>query len=150
MDSLSNGAFSFSNENAQQDFALMTRALDASISGIVITDNNQPDNPIIYCNKAFEHISGYDRLEIIGRNCRFLQKEDRNQEVRQTLRDAIKKGEDCFVEIRNYRKDGILFWNELYMSPIKKQGRSGYTFHRCAKRCEQAQKGRACFTAPKR
>ncbi|RYY30568.1 MAG: PAS domain S-box protein [Sphingobacteriaceae bacterium] len=97
----------------------MTRALDASISGIVITDNNQPDNPIIYCNKAFELISGYERLEIIGRNCRFLQKEDRNQEVRQTLREAVRKGEDCFVEIRNYRKDGMLFWNELYMSPIK-------------------------------
>ncbi|RYE36046.1 MAG: PAS domain S-box protein [Sphingobacteriaceae bacterium] len=99
----------------------MTRALDASNSGIVITDNNQHDNPIIYCNKAFEHISGYDRKEIIGRNCRFLQKEDRNQDVRKTLKNAIKNGEDCFVEIRNYRKDGNLFWNELYMSPIKNQ-----------------------------
>lgn len=99
----------------------MIRALDASISGVVLTDNRQPDNPIIYCNKAFERISGYNRNEIIGHNCRFLQKEDRNQEVKQILKETIQKGEDCCVEIRNYRKDGTLFWNELYMSAIKDQ-----------------------------
>lgn len=119
LDSLQNGEFSFSNNTAKQDFELLIRALDASLSGIIITDNTQPDNPIIYCNKAFETISGYQRAEIIGHNCRFLQKDDRNQQARQILKAAIEKGESAVVDIRNYKKDGTLFWNELYMSPIK-------------------------------
>ncbi|QJD98425.1 PAS domain-containing protein [Mucilaginibacter robiniae] len=89
------------------------------MSGIVITDNQQPDNPIIYCNDAFERISGYVRREIIGRNCRFLQQEDRNQPEREIIRKALQKNENCYVEIRNYRKNGTLFWNELYLSAIK-------------------------------
>ncbi|WP_100340033.1 PAS domain-containing sensor histidine kinase [Mucilaginibacter auburnensis] len=119
MDSLNNGEFTFSDNTAKQDLQLLTQALDASISGVIITDNQQPDNPIIYCNKAFEEISGYSRNEIIGHNCRFLQKEDRQQPQRAALAEAVKKGENVTVEIRNYRKDGTLFWNELYMSAIK-------------------------------
>ncbi len=117
--SLQSGEFSFSNDTTQKDFELLTKALDASISGIVITDNLQPDNPIIYCNKAFETLSGYPRQEIIGHNCRFLQNQDRNQNEKLIIKNAILKGEDCTVEIRNYRKNGDLFWNELYISPIK-------------------------------
>jgi PAS domain S-box-containing protein len=116
---ISNGIFSASGESILKDFDLLSRALDASLSGIIITDHEQPDNPIIYCNQAFEKITGYSRKEIIGHNCRFLQKEDRDQTVRTTLKNAIEKGEACVVEIRNYRKDGSLFWNELYMSPVK-------------------------------
>ena len=97
----------------------MTQALDASISGIVLTDNQLPDNPIIYCNQAFENISGYSKREIIGHNCRFLQNQDRDQESREVIRSAVKNGESCRVELRNYKKDGTLFWNELYMSPVK-------------------------------
>lgn len=127
MNSFSEGEFIFSNNTYQQDFELMTAALDASISGIIVTDNQQPDNPIIYCNKAFEKMTGYDRTDIIGHNCRFLQKEDRNQPQRAILRAAIAGGESAVVEIRNYRKDGTLFWNELYMSPVKdKEGKTIY------------------------
>jgi len=127
LDSLQNGTFNISHETTKEDFNLLLQALDASISGIILTDNRLPDNPIIYCNKAFETISGYDRSEIIGHNCRFLQKEDRDQKERQLLREAIKNGENCIVDIRNYRKDGTLFYNELYMSPIKDEsGKVGY------------------------
>jgi len=119
LDILHNGELSFSSNNVKQDFELLRQALDASITGIILTDNKQPDNPIIYCNAAFEKLSGYTRKEIIGHNCRFLQREDRNQKERLILRDAIENGKDCVVEIRNYRKSGELFWNELYMSPIK-------------------------------
>lgn len=122
MDSFENGEFSFSHEDLNRDFELLTQALDASISGIILTDNQQPDNPIIYCNAAFEKITGYERKEIIGHNCRFLQKEDRNQKERLLLRDAIVNGKHCVVEIRNYTRSGELFWNELYMSPIKDAG----------------------------
>jgi PAS domain S-box-containing protein len=104
-------------------FDLLFGALNASVSGIIITDNLQPDNPIIYCNQAFERISGYERSQIIGHNCRFLQGKDRSQSARLEIAQAVKEGKICRVEIRNYRKSGDLFWNELYMSPVKnKQG----------------------------
>ncbi|MBK0380593.1 PAS domain-containing protein [Mucilaginibacter segetis] len=119
LDNFNKGEFSFSEGTIEQDLNLLVRALNASISGIILTDNRQPDNPIIYCNSAFEKISGYKRRDIIGHNCRFLQKDDRNQRQRLQLREAIEKGISCVVEIRNYKKDGTLFWNELYMSPIK-------------------------------
>ncbi len=94
-------------------------AMDASVDGIVITDNRQPDNPIVYCNSSFELLTGYNRDEIIGHNCRFLQAEDRSQEKRMVIREAIQKGEACQVDIRNYRKDGSFFWNELSISPVR-------------------------------
>lgn len=127
MSYIENGEFSFSHQNIQQDFNLLTSALDASISGIIITDNQLPDNPIIYCNRAFELMTGYVRKEIIGHNCRFLQREDRNQQVREKLREDILAGRHSIVEIRNYKKDGTFFWNELYVSPIK--NKEGVTTH---------------------
>lgn len=104
-----------------QDLQLLTAALDASISGIIITDNQLPDNPIIYCNTAFEKMTGYNRQEIIGHNCRFLQMEDRGQKERELIRTAVERGEPSATEIRNYKKDGTLFWNELYISPIRNE-----------------------------
>ncbi len=107
-----------SNETIEKDFHLLTIALHSSKSGIIITDNQQTDNPIIFCNKAFEVMTGYNRIEIIGRNCRFLQGTDRLQEARFQLHDAINKGQSCMVELKNYRRNGSMFWNELYLSPI--------------------------------
>jgi len=95
------------------------QALNSAKSGIIITDNRQPDNPIIYCNKAFESISGYSQNEIIGHNCRFLQAQDKSQPERQIIKDAVVNGKECKVEIRNYKKNGNLFWNELTISPVK-------------------------------
>ena len=111
-------AFYISNESVEKDFHLLTAALHSSKSGVIITDNQQPDNPIIFCNEAFENMSGYKRGEIIGKNCRFLQGNDRNQDARFELLDALEKGRSCRIELRNYRKNGSLFWNELYMAPI--------------------------------
>lgn len=102
------------NENIN----LYKQALDSSNSGIVITDNLLEDNPIIYCNKAFENITGYTREEIIGRNCRFLQGEDRNQDERKEIRTHIDKLQESRTVIRNYKKNGELFYNELFISPV--------------------------------
>lgn len=99
--------------------SLLHAALDASVSGIIITDNQLPDNPIIYCNNAFIKISGYEKQDIIGHNCRFLQGDDRKQAARKKIREAVDNGENVVIEIRNYRKDGELFWNELFISPIR-------------------------------
>lgn len=119
MDKFIKGKFNLSGDSLSANFKLLTQALDASISGIIITDNTQPDNPIVYCNVAFEVISGYTRNEIIGHNCRFLQADDRDQLERKVLAKSVKEGSECRVIIRNYRKNGELFWNELYMSPVK-------------------------------
>lgn len=119
MDTAKNKEFELSGNTGASNIQLMTMALDASNSGVIITDHTQPDNPIIYCNKAFETITGYSRKEIIGHNCRFLQAQDRDQKERETLARCIAEGEECRVEIRNYRKNGDLFWNELYMAPVK-------------------------------
>jgi two-component system phosphate regulon sensor histidine kinase PhoR len=98
---------------------LLDAAINASKNGIIITDWLQPDNPIIFCNKAFEDMTGYVQEEILGKNCRFLQGKDREQKARYILEDALKKGEACNVELANYHKDGTIFWNELHIAPIK-------------------------------
>lgn len=119
METSTDGELTFSNNTVITDVNLLNLALNASISGIIVTDNKLPDNPIIYCNSAFEVMTGYNRSEIIGHNCRFLQIDDRLQNQRDSLRQAVETGGNCVVEIRNYKKNGELFWNELYMSPIR-------------------------------
>jgi PAS domain S-box-containing protein len=97
---------------------LLDRAVAASSNGIIITDPKLPDDPIVYVNPAFEKTTGYPMEEILGRNCRFLQGEDRDQPAVEELRACIEAGQECRVVLRNYRKDGTLFWNELYVSPV--------------------------------
>ena len=93
-------------------------AIASADAGIVICDCKTPDIPIIYCNPAFERLTGYSREEIVGQNCRLLQAGDRDQDGVRVLREAIATGRDCTATIRNYRKDGRMFWNEVRISPI--------------------------------
>ena len=95
------------------------RALAASANGVVISDAVRPDQPIVYANPAFERMTGYGLAEIMGRNCRFLQGPDRDQPAVAVLRAAIAAGGDAVVELRNYRKDGTVFWNELHLAPVR-------------------------------
>ncbi|CAM4395725.1 PAS domain S-box protein [Deinococcus marmoris] len=101
------------------DLHLLSQAFAASVTGVVITDAQQPDLPIIFVNPAFERLSGYLAAEIVGRNCRFLQGQDRDQDIRQEIRDALLQGQSVTTVLRNYRKDGSLFYNELMLSPIR-------------------------------
>ena len=105
-------------ESVEETLRLQERAIAATHSGIVITDWRIRYNPVVYVNSAFEKITGYKASEIIGKNCRFLQGKDLQQADRDSMRSAIATGTACNVVIRNYRKDGTLFWNELYISPI--------------------------------
>jgi PAS domain S-box-containing protein len=98
---------------------LLERAVTASTNSIVITDPNQHDAPIVYANPAFERTTGYTAEEALGRNCRFLQGEDRDQPALGELRAAVSEGRHCTVVLRNYRKDGTLFWNELSIYPVR-------------------------------
>jgi PAS domain S-box-containing protein len=98
---------------------LLERAVTASTNSIAISDPNQPDDPLVYVNPAFERTTGYTAEEVLGRNCRFLQDEDRDQPAVGELRAAVHEGRHCSVVIRNYRKDGTLFWNELSIYPVR-------------------------------
>ncbi|MBD2360393.1 PAS domain S-box protein [Anabaena minutissima FACHB-250] len=97
---------------------LQERALAATSNGIVIADAKLANNPIIYVNSGFEQITGYSATDVIGQNCRFLQGTDTQQPTLNELRLALKAGKNCTVIVRNYRKDGRLFWNQLNISPI--------------------------------
>lgn len=98
---------------------LKNKAIESTSCGVVISDVNQKGNPLIYVNTGFENITGYSREEVLGRNCRFLQGEDTDQPQLDILRHAIKSGKDCKIVLRNYRKDGTMFYNELFISPVK-------------------------------
>lgn len=105
-------------KKTEKTLMLKSRALESASNGIVITDALQQDNPIIYFNAAFQKLTGYETKEILNNNCRFLQGNDNNQKPLKKLRKAVKKGESCQVILRNYKKDGTLFWNDLYVMPI--------------------------------
>ncbi|MCC5906807.1 MAG: PAS domain S-box protein [Balneolaceae bacterium] len=110
-------------EESNSTLSMYYNAIEAVTSGIVITDPLKEDNPVIFFNRAFQELTGYEKDEILGRNCRFLQNDDHNQEPVKKLREHIDRGEPVKVVLRNYRKDGSMFWNELKISPVKdKQG----------------------------
>jgi PAS domain S-box-containing protein len=101
---------------------IISRALHEAQSLVVLTDPRQHDNPIVWVNTPFCRFTGYSREEVIGQNCRFLQGDDLAQPQRTQLREHIARGEPANVVLRNYRKDGTLFYNELYVSPVHEEG----------------------------
>lgn len=97
---------------------ILSQILDSSINGITLVDPDQEDMPLVYANKQFEVMTGYPQQELLGRNCRFLQGSDREQEGRLAMKRGIERGERVEVTIRNYRKDGELFFNHLTLTPL--------------------------------
>lgn len=86
---------------------------------MVVTDPSLPDNPIVFCNAAFQALTGYSRDEAVGRNCRFLQGADTDPQAVAQLSQAVAAGQHVEVDLLNYRKDGSSFWNALYISPVR-------------------------------
>jgi PAS domain S-box-containing protein len=97
---------------------ILTQILDGSVNGITLSDPDQEDNPIVYANKAFAKITGYSIEETIGRNCRFLHEQDKDQDDLQKIRDAIKNQASVEVTLKNFRKNGELFYNRLSITPL--------------------------------
>ncbi len=97
---------------------LLKKAIDTANDGLLIAEQEGDDTIILYANAAFERLTGYSEEEILYRDCRFLQNDDRDQPGRALIRRAIEAGEPCRVVLRNYRKDGTAFWNELSITPV--------------------------------
>ncbi|MEA2120435.1 PAS domain S-box protein [Halovibrio sp. HP20-50] len=97
---------------------LLERIVDASEDGIVVAEQEGDENILIYVNKGFERLTGYSADEILYRDCRFLQNEDRDQDGLDAIRVALDDGRPSREVLRNYRKDGTMFWNELSITPV--------------------------------
>ncbi|MBN3850359.1 EAL domain-containing protein [Paraburkholderia sp. Ac-20342] len=114
------GSYQDVTERKRADLALrlQSRALDASVNAILITAPSPAGNLIEYVNPAFMRITGYDPAEVIGHDCRVLQRDDREQEGVALIREALAANREVSAVVRNYRKDGALFWNQLFIAPV--------------------------------
>lgn len=97
---------------------LLQLVVDASNDGIVVAEQEGEDNILIYANKAFEALTGYAVDDILYQDCRFLQGDDRQQAALDLIREALINKQPCRQILRNYHKDGSLFWNELSITPV--------------------------------
>ncbi|MBK8523182.1 MAG: EAL domain-containing protein [Betaproteobacteria bacterium] len=96
----------------------LSRALESSSNGVMITSSTQLDHPIVYVNPAFERITGYSAAEVVGQSGRFLVRDDLAQKGLAEIRSALRDHREGHTVLRNYRKDGQLFWNELSIAPV--------------------------------
>lgn len=97
---------------------ILTQILDTCVNGITLADPDLPDTPIVYANAVFTRLTGYSQEEILGRNCRFLHRDDLDQPGLEKIRDALRRHETVSVVLRNYRKDGSRFLNHLTIRPL--------------------------------
>ena len=99
---------------------LLQMVINASNDGIVVAEKEgDQDTILIYVNPAFERLTGYSSEEILYQDCRFLQAGDRDPEVLERIREVLRSNGSCREILRNYRKDGTPFWNELSLSTVK-------------------------------
>jgi two-component system cell cycle response regulator len=111
----------------QWSIEFLRGVLDASPEGITVCESRQADQIALYVNSAFERLCGFTSEELIGKDLRCLQSWDREQEGRSQLREAISRGESGRVLMRNYRKDGSAYWNEVFIQPMR--GTDGAVTH---------------------
>jgi PAS domain S-box-containing protein len=107
---------------------LLKQAIDTANDGLVIAEREGDDTILLYVNEAFERLTGYTEDEILYQDCRFLQGDDRDQQARKLIREAIENNQPSRTRLRNYHKDGSLFWNELSITPIINQ-EDGLTYY---------------------
>lgn len=104
-------------------------AVEMTRMPMIVSDPNQPDNPIIFVNNAFINMTGYSRADVIGKNCRFLQGPETDRAVVAQVREAVAERREIATELLNYRKNGSTFWNALFISPVyDQQGELKYFF----------------------
>lgn len=108
------------------DLETVKKFFDNSETSIVVTDPNQPDNPVVFVNRTFERLTGYSKEEVLGQNCRFMNNSLKTQAQLDEIRGAIKEQRSVTVDIMNLRKNGQLFYNRLRISPVFEEGTLKY------------------------
>ena len=108
--------------NEQLPEGLFRRACEGSNASILVTTAKEPDYAIVYVNPAFERLTGYSAQEVLGRNPRFLCADDRDQDDLARIRQDLAEERPTVAVLRNYRKDGSMFWNEARIAPVRKAG----------------------------
>jgi PAS domain S-box-containing protein len=116
-----------SKKQREKQLNLFGRAIESSVQGITIADAQREDEPLVYANAAFEEITGYPIDDVLGRNCRFLQGPNTDENAVRQLRRGVDDAQPVSVDILNYRKDETAFWNRVDIVPIK--GDSGTVTH---------------------
>jgi len=111
----------------EQALLLREQALASTNNGIMISHAIEDDHSIMYVNPAFEHITGYSAREAVGRIGRFLMRDDLAQPGLNEIRAALREKRPGHAVLRSYRKDGSMFWNELFISPISDTSRRDVT-----------------------
>ena len=111
-------AFAQRHKSALEELELNRNIFKSVTSGISVANAQLPDMPLMYVNPAFEVMTGYTLEEVQGKNCRFLQNEERDQPGLTLIREALLQERETVVVLKNFRKDGSMFWNELALSPI--------------------------------
>jgi PAS domain S-box-containing protein len=111
----------------EERLRLRQRAIDEASVGVTIADASDPDNEVIYVNEEFQRLTGYDRADVLGRDCRFLQTADTDENDRRAIREALANDEPVKRELLNERADGTPFWNELTVAPVEDE--TGETTH---------------------
>ena len=98
---------------------LRERVIESAPVGVSVADATDPEMPLVSVNERFEELTGYEESACLGRNCRFLQGADTDEEPVAEMRRAIDAGEETTVELRNYRADGTAFWNRVRLAPVE-------------------------------
>ncbi len=105
-------------KQTEQGLRVRERAIYSSVNAIVVTCCEGGDNKIEYVNPAFEQMTGYTLAEIKGRNPRFMRIEGCDVQEHKRVHDALKRKQGIRAVLRNQRKNGEVFWNDLRIDPV--------------------------------
>lgn len=97
---------------------LLLQLVESAQDGIVVAEKEGQDTILVYVNPAFEQLTGYSSEDILYQDCRFLQGDDTDQSAVKIIREAIDVKQPVRTILKNYRKDGSVFWNELSVTPF--------------------------------
>jgi PAS domain S-box-containing protein len=110
---------------AERERERLLGAIEQTSEGVVITDH---EGTIRYVNPAFERLSGYSRIEAVGRNPRLLKSGRHEPAFYAELWRTLGEGRSWCGQLVNRRKDGTLYTEDTTISPVRdRSGRiAGY------------------------
>lgn len=102
----------------QMDFS---KIFEYVSSPLCIAEPGRP-NDLLYANKAYCDLIGYSLEELIGINPGQLLQRNAIASKREYMRRLLDNYEQIDMLVRNTRKDGTEFWNDLHIHPVIERG----------------------------